>query len=87
MLFNRKAVGGLVICKTCERLLDVYQATVERYGAAARHLSGLLGDDFKRAYGELEALRQASTDANEAMMEHWRKEHATPAGPDAIVHG
>jgi hypothetical protein len=59
-------------CQTCDELLAVYRDAVSLYNNADREL---LGGNFGLALQELKRLKQACRDADDALMEHLRKEH------------
>lgn len=69
-------------CKRCDDLLADYKNAVRVFTNAGRKFRGATRDDFPLELKELKRLRQACKDADDALMEHWRKDHPdfTPAG-------
>ena len=65
-------------CQTCDDLFTGYNCADKLYTQAMQNMAGRGGDDFKLAVEELEHLRVKCQDANNALMEHWRKDHRSP---------
>ena len=63
----------VVVCKTCDDLLAVYKRAVKLYADAELSCRGLLGDDFRQAWKEMERLRQACREADDAVLAHLRQ--------------
>ena len=65
-----------VVCKTCHDLLAAYKNAVRVYSDAELSCRGLLGDDFQRVRKEVERLRQACRDADDALIGHLHRDHS-----------
>ena len=64
------------MCKVCEKLIDTYDAAVKTYLNASQRLTGIIGDDFTRAYRECERFRGACRSKNEELLAHIRSDHS-----------
>ena len=64
-----------MVCKRCDDLLAAYKSAVRLYVDAERGCRGLLGDDLQRVRKEVERLRRACRDADEALIGHLRQAH------------
>ena len=62
-------------CKTCDALLAAYKQAVNLYTNAGQSFRGALGDDSRLALKELRRLRQASKDADNALVAHLHQDH------------
>ena len=62
-------------CEACNDLLGAYKRAVRLYKDAELGCRGLLGDDLRLALKELERLRLACRNADEALLSHLRQDH------------
>ncbi len=68
-------MGSVMGCQTCNDLFSDYQAAVKLYALAMRDMAGLVGEDFRLGLNKLEQLRVKCWNANNALTEHWDKDH------------
>ena len=71
----------VVVCKTRDDLLASYKRAVKLYADAELSCRGLLGDDFRQAWKEMERLRRR---AEMPMMLYWRISVSTAANSTPI---
>lgn len=65
-----------MVCERCEDLLAVYKETVRLYTAYVERIQRLVGVDCRQAHNEAESSRLACIDAETALSEHRRQDHA-----------
>ena len=64
-----------MVCRTCSDLLATYRHAVSLYTAATRDIPALVGDELRLASREVEHLRRACREADDALMAHRREYH------------
>jgi len=67
-------------CQRCNELLATFRGAVSLFRMAQRNLEGMVGDDFHIALKKVRLLHEEYTNANAAVMEHWRQEHYQAGG-------
>jgi len=65
-----------MVCYTCSKLMSAYDAAVKLYVEASYHLTGIIGDDFVRAFDECETLRLSCQEANRILLAHICSDHS-----------
>jgi len=61
-------------CKTCDELLSDYRDAVRLFKHSVQRIPGT-GGDSSLAIAQADRLRLKCTEANDALMEHWREQH------------
>ena len=64
-----------ITCEKCWKLLELYKSALMAYEKASSQLSGIIGDDFKRAFEQCERLRHACQAANAEALAHINSTH------------
>ena len=63
-------------CKRCDELLATYKCEVTLFRNGVLDLPGKLGPDSRLASERMERLSQNCKETSDALMEHWRQQHA-----------
>jgi hypothetical protein len=66
-------------CSRCQHLLVAYEHAVKQYTTAVQSIPKVAEADRQPVWGEGEQLRRACLDAENALKEHWRREHCNLA--------
>jgi len=66
-------------CQICNRLLAAYNQSVSLFKQAVQNGLGAVGDGSRLTAKQAVSLGQQCKEANDAFMEHWRRDHKANA--------